>query len=94
MSSRFSRRGHINTSASDGRPLQIVYIHEEYDRKQHKVFDEVHALCQFAAAMTRGDLVSDFGNALKRSVMLLGCTKSGLRVSEWNPSIVVVIYHN
>lgn len=57
---RCSKRGYIDTKASNGRKLRIIYLHDDEKRSADRLKLEIDVLKEFAAAYTRGDGVSSY----------------------------------
>jgi hypothetical protein len=55
--SRFSKHGHYQTTARDGRPLLIVFQHEDEARTEEDVVNTVMILRDFAAEVIVGGQV-------------------------------------
>lgn len=54
---KYEHPGVYNTTATDGRAVEIIFLHGEQYRTEQDIIDTVHVLRSFAAAANRGELV-------------------------------------
>jgi hypothetical protein len=51
----YQKAGFVDTTATDGRNLRVIYLHDDDYRDEATLNAEIEVLRSFAAACTRGD---------------------------------------